>query len=268
MAKKQKEKKGKKGKVKICPACHAEIPVKAKLCPYCAEKQKTKSKLPLIIILVVLLLLVGAFVSMAIFEFPVALPFDVPFLSGSKPETIVGETMELTRDQEKEVLAGLEESGFAEIKEVDLIKYGAKSSTYAVQDIWTAQFMEKDDAAVVEIANGEEGEKTLDKITFQGQEIYADGKVTAPITDYYLTLAQRDDYLADTLDAVKKELAVPETAVFPARSGWSFEMDGGNVTVASSVTAREGSGQTVTRSFTAYFTDGELSSLTFDGEGE
>lgn len=162
---KKKEKKAKVTKTKICPACHAEIPAKAKLCPFCAEKQKVKSKLPLIIALAVVVLLVGAFVSMAIFEFPIALPFDVPFLSGSKPETLVGETMELTKEQEKEVLAGLEECGFAEIKEVDLIKFGAKSSTYAVQDIWTAQFMEKEDAAVVEIANGEEGEKTLDTVT-------------------------------------------------------------------------------------------------------
>ena len=152
---KKKEKKAKVTKTKICPACHAEIPAKAKLCPFCAEKQKVKSKLPLIIALAVVVLLVGAFVSMAIFEFPIALPFDVPFLSGSKPETLVGETMELTKEQEKEVLAGLEECGFAEIKEVDLIKFGAKSSTYAVQDIWTAQFMEKEDAAVVEIANGD-----------------------------------------------------------------------------------------------------------------
>lgn len=268
MAKKKKEKKGKGTKTKICPACHAEIPVKAKLCPFCAEKQKVKSKLPLVIVLVAVLLVIGAFVSMAVFEFPIALPFDVPFLSGSKPETLVGETMELTKDQEKEVLAGLEECGFAEIKEVDLIKYGAKSSTYAVQDIWTAQFMEKDEAAVVEIANGEEGEKTLDKITFQGREIYADGKVSAPITDYYLTLAQRDDYLADTLAAVKKELDVPETAVFPSRSGWTFEMDGGNVTVTSSVTAKNNSGQAVTRNFLALFEEGELVSLTFDGESD
>ena len=259
---KKKEKKAKVTKTKICPACHAEIPAKAKLCPFCAEKQKVKSKLPLIIALAVVVLLVGAFVSMAIFEFPIALPFDVPFLSGSKPETLVGETMELTKEQEKEVLAGLEECGFAEIKEVDLIKFGAKSSTYAVQDIWTAQFMEKEDAAVVEIANGEEGEKTLDTVTFQGREIYADGKVSAPITDYYLTLAQRDDYLSDTLAAVKKELDVPETAVFPSRSGWTFE------TVTSTVTAKDNSGQAVTRGFLALFEEGELVSLTFDGESE
>ena len=128
--------------------------------------------------------------------------------------------------------------------------------------------MEKEDAAVVEIANGEEGEKTLDTVTFQGREIYADGKVSAPITDYYLTLAQRDDYLSDTLAAVKKELDVPETAVFPSRSGWTFEMDGGNVTVTSTVTAKDNSGQAVTRGFLALFEEGELVSLTFDGEGE
>ena len=67
---------------------------------------------------------------------------------------------------------------------------------------------------------------------------------------------------------MKKELDVPETAVFPSRSGWTFEMDGGNVTVTSTVTAKDNSGQAVTRGFLALFEEGELVSLTFDGEGE
>lgn len=264
--KKVKDKKVKGAKTKICPACHAEIPIKEKVCSFCGEKQKGKSRLPLIAGGAVAVLLVAAVVSMALFEFPIALPFKIPFLGPSAPKTVLGEAMELTGEQEESVLTALGECGFGEIKEVDHIKTGVNTSTYAVNDASTARYMDGEDDIVVEIANET---KALESVTYQDHDIYISGHVIEPITDFYMDGDTRDGYLSDTLAAVRAKLDFPETAVFPSRSGWSYTMDEETVTVESSVTFKNTSGSEETQTFQAVFEGGELTSLTFSGgDGE
>lgn len=263
--KEKKEKAVKGATTKICPACRAEIPIKEKVCSFCGEKQKGKSRLPLIAGVAVVVLLVAAIVSMALFEFPIPLPFKIPFLGPSDPETVLGEVMELTGEQEESVLTALGECGFGEIKEVDHIKTGVKTSSYAVNDASTARYMEGEDAIVVEIANET---KALESVTYQDHDIYIGGHVIAQITDFYMDGDTRDGYLSDTLAAVRAKLDFPETATFPSRSGWHYTMDGENVIVESSVTFRNTSGSEETQTFQALFEGGELSSLTFSGGEE
>lgn len=77
----KKEKPAKKEKVvktKVCLACGAEIPKKAKLCPHCAAKQPNKVPKVLIGVAAVLLLLVASAVSVFVFHFPVDPPFTIP----------------------------------------------------------------------------------------------------------------------------------------------------------------------------------------------
>lgn len=267
-AKKEKEPKAKKEKgikTKICPACQAEIPKKAKVCPNCQEKQKSGKKPVLVIIpLLLVLLLVGAGVSIFVFHFPIDPPFNLPFLGPKISETVLGQGMELTKQQEEVVLTVLTECGFEEICQVDTIKKTSKSTTYAVQDTSTERFLDTDDPIMVQMRNET---KTVDSIQFKDQNIYAHGRVVKPITDYYLDIAERDIYLSLTLTAVKSRLDFPETAVFPSKSKWDYTMgEDGNVTVQSTVTCRDASGKEITRAFQVLFEDGAFASMELEGE--
>ena len=262
-----KAKKEKGIKTKVCPACQAEIPKKAKVCPNCNEKQKSGKKPILVLIpLLLVLLLVGAAVSIFVFHFPIDPPFELPFLGPKISETVLGEGMELTKKQEEEVLAVLNECGFGEISAVETIKETSKSTTYAVSDTSTERFLDTDDPIVVQMKNAT---KTIDSVQFQDHSIYAHGQVVSPITDYYLDMAERDIYLSLTLTAVKSRLEVPEAAVFPSKSSWEYTMgEGTQVTVRSTVTCRDASGKEEERAFVAHFEDGAFASLEFEGEEE
>lgn len=271
-AKKTKEKKekapkaqkGKGIKTKTCPACQAEIPKKAKVCPNCGEKQKGGRKPILLIFPLLLILLLGAGVSIFVFHFPIDPPFDLPFGGPKISDTVLGQGMELTKKQEEEVQAVLDSCGFEEISQVSTVKSGSKSTTYAVNDVSTERYLGVDDPILLEMKNET---KTVDSIQFQDHRIYAHGQVVAPITDYYLDIAERDIYLSLTLTAVKSRLDFPETAVFPSKSSWSYTMgEGSQVTVQSTVTAVDASGQETTRAFRAVFEDGAFSSLEFEDE--
>jgi len=256
-AKKEKapKKEKKEKKARICPNCKAEVPKKAKVCPNCQAKLKGGNRLVLILVPIVVLIAAAA-VSIVVFGFPVSLPF-----LSSTSDTMLGQAMELTSEQEEAVLAVLSECGFQEISEVRTVKAGSKRTSYAVSDVETERFLDAEDAIVVQLLNET---KTVESITFQDHDIYANGQVVAPITDYYLGRARRDEYLVATLAAVKARLDFPETAVFPSRSSWSYTMDGENVTVQSTVTAKDGSGKETVYPFQAQFTGDELVSLTFD----
>ncbi len=269
-AKKEKAPKAKKEKgikTKVCPACQAEIPKKAKVCPNCNEKQKSgKKPILLLIPLLLVLLLVGAAVSIFVFHFPIDPPFELPFLGPKISETVLGEGMELTKKQEEEVLAVLNQCGFGEITQVDTIKETSKSTTYAVNDTSTERFLDSEEPIVVQMKNAT---KTVDSVQFQDHSIYAHGQVVSPITDYYLDMAERDIYLSLTLTAVKSRLEIPETAVFPSKSSWEYTMgEGTQVTVRSTVTCRDASGKEEERAFVAHFEDGAFASLEFEGEEE
>ncbi len=84
------------------------------------------------------------------------------------------------------------------------------------------------------------------------------------ITDYYMDMAERDVYMQLALTAVKARLELPEIAVFPSRSHWTFyEEDGGVLIVESTVTTKDGTGAEVVRPFLVRFENGEFVSVTF-----
>ncbi|MDE7218817.1 MAG: zinc ribbon domain-containing protein [Oscillospiraceae bacterium] len=257
--KKEKEPKAEKApKMKVCPSCKEEIPKKAKVCPHCAAKQK-QNILPLLLALV-LVLVVGAGVSIVVFHFPIAPPFDLPFGTKSISDTMLGQTMELSKKEEKAVLAVFEECGFTEITDVRTLSSGEASSTYAVNDRDTSRYMEPGKTIVVELENED---KTVTSISCDGSDIYRDGEAVAPVTDFYMGLEQRDALLSVCLSAVKARLDLPETAVFPAKSKWTYTTDGDKVTVQSTVTVKNASGQEETRPFIVEFEKGDFVSMSF-----
>lgn len=258
--KEKKEKKPKKEKpikTKKCPACHQEIPKKAKICPHCAAKQKG-NPLPLILAILLALLLMLS-VSIVVFHFPIAPPFDLPFTGKPITESVLGQGMELNKKEDAAVSAVLEECGFKEIREVKELSSTERSTFYNVNDVDTIRFLDRADTLIVEVDNTT---KTVENITYQDKDIYMNGHLIESITDFYLDAATRDVYLSATLTAVKARLELPETAEFPSKGSWRYTMDGENVTVESTVTSKTNSGETQTRPFTAKFEKGSFVSIT------
>lgn len=258
----KKEKKEKPIKTKKCPACHQDIPKKAKNCPHCAAKQKV-NPVPMILA-AVLTLLLAAGVSVMVFHFPFTPPFSLPFTSKPIAETVLGQGMELTKNQDAAVAAVLEECGFKQISEVKKVSSTERSTSYNVNDVDTIRFLDHADALIVNVNNET---RAVESITYQNTNIYLNGYLIVPITNFYLDAATRDVYLSATLTAVKARLDFPETAEFPSKSNWHYTMDGENVTVESTVTSKTTSGEMETRSFLAKFEKGSFVSITLEKPG-
>ena len=267
--KKQKLPKPSNKKVKVCPNCLAEIPKKAKVCPSCAAKQK--GKVVLLALPLVLLLLLGAFVSLFGFHFPVTppfeLPFDIPIISGPKmSETVLGLGMELTAKQEEAVTAVLGECGFKEITKVSQVASDTETTSYAVHDVDTERFLSGTDPILVRMENES---KTVQSVMFREETIYNGEEVVSQVTDYYMDMSERDIFMQEVLNKVKDRLELPEVAVFPSRSHWTFtEEEDGVLIVESYVTTKDGTGAETVRYFTARFEDASLVSLTLSEEKE
>ena len=233
------------------------IPKKAKVCPHCAAKQKS-NPLPLILVAVVLILATAS-VSILFFHFPFAPPFDVPFGAKNISDSVLGAGMELSKKEEEAVMAVLEECGFtSKIAEVRQLSAGETYTLYAVHDADTIRYLDGD--VVVEVNNETKAVRT---ISYGSRDLYISGHVITPVTDYYLSGPERDVYLAVCLDAVKSRLDVPETAVFPSKSNWKYTMDGNKVTVNSTVSYKDPTGQESTVPFQVDFEDGAFVSFTF-----
>ncbi|MBD5162711.1 MAG: hypothetical protein HDT14_12030 [Oscillibacter sp.] len=218
-----------------------------------------------LILAVVLALLLAAGVSVMVFHFPFTPPFSLPFTSKPITETVLGQGMELTKKQEAAVTAVLEECGFKRISEVRHASSTEYSTFYNVNDVDTIRFLDHADTLLVKITNET---KEVETITYQDMDIYLNGHLIVPITEFYLDAATRDVYLAATLTAVKARLDLPETAEFPSKSSWRYTMDGENVTVESTVTSKTNSGEMETCSFLAKFEEGSFVSITLEKPDE
>ncbi len=256
--KEKKPKKEKAAKTKVCPSCKAEIPKKSKMCPRCAAKQPKKFPVVIAAVLAAVLLLAGLSVSVFMFHFPIDPPFELPF-GKALSETELGQTMEVTSKQEEAILAIFEQCGIYPVREVKRLVSDDESATYAVNDAETVHFSDTKDAIVVELNNKD---KTVQSIDFQKHAVYRNGAVVAQATDFYLGSAQRDHYLSMCLTAVNARLPLPETASYPAKSGWNYTSDGDKVTVESTVTTKDANGTPVTQAFTVEFEEGKLVSAT------
>ena len=80
--------------------------------------------------------------------------------------------------------------------------------------------------------------KTIESIHFHSQDIYLNGEVISPITTYYVNSEDRDKYRTTSQLAIKQLLNYPDTAKFPAISGWAFGIEDDIVIVQSTVTAK------------------------------
>lgn len=173
----------------------------------------------------------------------------------------MGQVMELSPKQEEAALAIFEQCGICAVREVKPLVANETSSTYAVNDAETINFPDTKDAIVVELDNET---KTVISIEFQKHTLYRYETAIALATDFYLGSAQRDHYLSLCLTAVKARLTLPETAVFPAKTAWTFTAgEDKKMTVESTVTTKDDAGAAHTQAFTAEFEGDKLASLSF-----
>ena len=269
-AKKEKLPKPSNNKVKVCPECKSEIPKKASVCPHCAAKQRKRNPLPFVLPMLLVVLL-GAALSLFGFHYPieppVELPFDIPILSGPKiSDTPLGKGMELTAKQEEAMKEIFDQCGLKEIVKVDKVAEDLTTTSYAVQDGDTSRFMDPDDPITVRIENED---KTVRSIIYQNMPLYANDTVVGLITDHYMDMSERDVYMQTALVEVKARLDLPEVAVFPSRPHWTFtEEEGGTLVVESFVTTKDGTGKAQNRPFRVLFQKGKFQSVTFLASGE
>lgn len=179
-----------------------------------------------------------------------------------KKQSILAKTVDLDSSQEENILKIFESCGIGEITSVSVFQEGESHTSYHVEDKETEVYKDADNTIVVWINNSD---KTVESIYFHDQDIYVNDAVIAPITDYYVNSADRDEYRVTVQLAIKELLNYPDTAKFPAISGWAFEIEDGTIIVQSTVTAKNALNMESTSAFQAKFVSGSMTSLIMDG---
>lgn len=161
-------------------------------------------------------------------------------------KSLLAETMELSDLQEQDMLEIFDACGIVEIKEVTQFQAGTEHTSYHVRDEETNHYQGMGGNIVVWVSNNS---KTIEAIYFNDQDIYVDGIVVAPVSDYYVSSAQRDQYRVDVQFLVKEVLNYPDTAKFGSASAWAFGVKDGYDVIQSSVTAQNAFGVESTENF-------------------
>ena len=218
-------------------------------------KPKKKGKGCLIVFLVLIAFFVLSIV-LAVVNFD-----DITGPSHSK----VGITMELNDEQAADVLSIFEQCGIGEVTSAQLFKAGEERTSYYVDDAETAAYSGANYRIVVWVDNAT---KTILEIYFNDVTIYADGKVKAKVSDYYISKEARDIYRVNAQLYINQCLNYPDTAKYPSIGGWAFGVRDGLDVVQSTVTAQNAFGVSDTMKFQVKFdrSTGEVVSLILDGK--
>ena len=238
-----------------CRACGEIVPSGAKKCPACGKKRKK----PLVV------RLLGWFWILLIAGVVVGVMQDIS--SGTQPTaksaSMLGRAMDLTREQEEKVLDIFARCGIGELASVEMFQEGENRTSYYVEDEETKAYAGAEYAIVVWLTNGT---KEIDAIYFHSQDIYMNGEVLAKVSDFYVNREERDKYRVTAQMLINQLLLVPDSAKYPAQSGWAFGLEDGVVIVQSSVKSKNAFGVALENRFQITFKDGNPISLILDGE--
>lgn len=163
--------------------------------------------------------------------------------------------MNLTMAQETAMLQIFQDCGIGEITSVQPFQSGETKSSYYLAD--------NEVNNIVVWVNNED--KTVDSIYYNDNDIYLNGAVVSQITNFYVNSEDKSNYRVQSQMAVQKLLKYPDTAEFPAISGWKFGINNGSVIVQSTVTAKNAFGVESTNNFQVTFTNHSITSLILDG---
>lgn len=179
------------------------------------------------------------------------------------PKSVLAKELDLSTEQETKMLEIFEQCGIGDITEVSLFQEGEGHTSYHLDDEETAFYSSLDNKIIVWI-NDES--KQIESIYFHDQDIYIDGEVIAKITDYYVNSEDRDKYRLASQLALKQLLNYPDTAKYPAISGWKFGIEEDGIIVQSNVTAKNALGVEQENIFQVTFDkDDNIISLIVDG---
>ena len=257
-----------------CPECKKTISNEAVTCPNCGYpihssapnqppqqgtsqtpvKQKKKGHGCLVTILVVFILL-GASIA-----FGVSRMATNPEQYAKK--STLAKTMNLNSTQEANMLKIFESCSIGEITSASVFQESEDHTSYYLEDKETEFYKGAEYAIVVWVDNAS---KTIESIHFHDQDIFLNGNVLSPITDYYVNSTDRDKYRVSAQLAIKELLNYPDTAKFPAISGWAFGIEDGTIIVQSTVTAKNAFDVESTSAFQVKFESGNITSLIMDG---
>ena len=216
-------------------------------------KKRRGCLIPLAILAVVLIAIIGGIVA------------GVSGTAGQKPKSLLAETMELTEQQEQDLLAIFDACGVLEVKEVTQFQEGESQTSYHVRDVETDSYRGMKGTIVVWLDNST---KAVGAIYFDDHDIYVDGAVVAQVPAFYVSSAQRDEYRLAAQLLVKECLNYPDSAKFGSISKWAFGVnEDGYDAVQSSVSAKNAFGMESTENFQVLFdrATGVPVSLIIDG---
>jgi len=259
-----------------CPECKKAISNKATACPNCGypikstttnlqiqqinpqtpskPKKKGHGCLSTIFIVFFIFLMLGIILNILMIKFP-------QDASSTNQQSILAKTMDLDSDQEANMLKILEACGIGEVTSVSVFQSGEDQTSYYLEDKEIEVYKGAEYDVVIWVDNTN---KTINSIYFHDQDIYLDGKMITPITDYYVNSSDRDKYRVATQLAITELLNYPDTAEFPAISGWVFEIEDDTIIVQSTVTAKNAFNMESTSTFQAKFVSDSITSLIMD----
>lgn len=215
------------------------------------EKKRRGCLLP---VLIVVLIFGGALI------FGISQIFQNP--DAYQAKSILAKELDLSAEQESTMKEIFAQCGIGEITSASKFQSGDGQTSYYLDDEETAPYKGANNTIIVWV---DDETKTIESIYFHDQDIYVEGKVLGQVTDYYVNSEDRDNYRVSSQMAIKGVLNYPDTAKFPAISGWAFGVEDGIVVVQSSVTAQNAFGVESTVDFQVKFSSGNIVSVILDG---
>ena len=179
-------------------------------------------------------------------------------------KSVLARELDLSPDQEAAMTELFQNCGIGEIVSASQFQAGDDHTSYHLEDEETDAYDGVDNTIVVWVTNET---KSVEAIYFHDQNIYVDGEIIAPITNYYVNAADRDKYRTLTQELIKQVLNYPDTAKFRGISAWHFEIqEDGSVVARSTVEAKNALGMESTMEFQIVFADSTPISLIIDNQ--
>ena len=178
-------------------------------------------------------------------------------------QTLFGKELKLSKSEEEKMLKTFEDCGIGEIVSISDFQSGKDRTSYNLEDNETSAYKGVEGTIVVWVDNET---KEIDSIYFNDHDIFENGSVIAPITNYYVNKKDRDDYRVSAQLAINQLLNYPDSAKYPSESGWKFSIKDGIVIAQSSVTAKNAFGMEDTNEFQIEFENKKIISIILDGQ--
>lgn len=175
-------------------------------------------------------------------------------------KTTLGKEVELTAEQEADMIDVFSQCGIGEIVSASTVQKGEEKTSYHLKDSETQSYR---DPIVVWVINET---KVVDAIYYGDYDIYVNGSVIAQITDYYIDSTERDEYRLMAQMAVNQVLSFPDTAKYPSIGKWKFGVEDETTIVQSTVTAKNALNAEIEMKFQVKFNGETVVSLILDGK--